>query len=367
MRALGVGLALLVLAMAGAAPASARTKWLCRPGLANSSCAGGLATTRFSPTGSALGVEHPKRVAHPRIDCFYVYPTVSDQPGLNATRRIDPEIRSIARYQAARYSQQCRVYAPLYRQLTIAALGRPFAAQKPAARLAYRDVLAAWKDYLAHHNHGRGVVLIGHSQGAGHLAHLLRSRIERRPSERRRLVSAILLGGNVTDHSFRHVRACRSSSQTGCVVAWSTFGETPPADTIFGRPSPRFAQVFGGHAGPHDTVLCTNPARLAGAHALDPVYPSQPFAPGTLIAAGIALTGVPQPAAATPWISVPGAYRARCSSAGGAHVLRITPRGGAPLPKPSPDATWGLHLLDANVALGDLVRVVHRQARAYLR
>jgi Protein of unknown function (DUF3089) len=182
MRALAVGFALLVLAVAGAAPASARTRWLCRPGLANSPCTGSLATTRFSPTGSALRVEHPQRVAHPRIDCFYVYPTVSDQSGLNATRRIDPEIRSIARYQAARYAQECRVYAPLYRQLTIAAIGRPFAEQKRAARIAYRDVLAAWKDYLAHDNHGRGVVLIGHSQGAGHLTHLLRSWIERRRS-----------------------------------------------------------------------------------------------------------------------------------------------------------------------------------------
>ena len=41
------------------------------------------------------------------------------------------------------------------------------------------------------------------------------------------------------------------------------------------------------------------------------------------------------------------------------------PWGGAETPQPAPDATWGLHLLDANVALGNLVSVVHSEADAY--
>src|ERR1700750_250018 len=83
--------------------AQARTKWLCRPGLHDDPCAAGLATTRFSPSLQALGTLHPK--ARQRVDCFYVYPTVSDQKGLSASRAIDPEERSIARFQAARYAQ----------------------------------------------------------------------------------------------------------------------------------------------------------------------------------------------------------------------------------------------------------------------
>ena len=59
---------------------------------------------------------------NPKIDCFYVYPTVSDQKGPNANLHIDPEERSIALYQAARYSQYCRVFAPMYRQITVPAL-----------------------------------------------------------------------------------------------------------------------------------------------------------------------------------------------------------------------------------------------------
>jgi MFS family permease len=82
------------------------------------------------------------------------------------------------------------------------------------------------------------------------------------------------------------------------------------------------------------------------------------------IAAGIALLGVTLPQAPTPWIEAPGSYRAHCSP-GSAHVLQITARAGAPTPKPSPDPTWGLHLTDANIALGNLVDLVGDQARAF--
>ena len=68
------------------------------------------------------GPSTPKRSRGRGVDCFYVYPTVSGQQTRLATRRVDPELRSIALYQAARLSQVCRVYAPVYRQATVPAL-----------------------------------------------------------------------------------------------------------------------------------------------------------------------------------------------------------------------------------------------------
>src|ERR1700674_907434 len=67
--------------------------------------------------------------------------------------------------------------APIYRQVTLTALragmaGKPMAADRI---LAYNDVLDAWNYYLEHDNHGRGVVLIGHSQGSGILTFLIRN------------------------------------------------------------------------------------------------------------------------------------------------------------------------------------------------
>ena len=193
---------------------------------------------------------------------------------------------------------------------------------------------------------------------------LIAKDIDSKPALRKRLVSAILLGGNVlvpgpahphVGGTFQHVPACRSATQLGCVIAFSTFDQTPPANSLFGRTT-----VAG------DQVLCTNPAALGGGSArVDPLFPSPPFAPGTLIAAGISLLKITQPTAPTTWISEPGAYSARCSSAGGANVLQITALDGAQTATPSPDPTWGLHLLDANIALGNLISFVHTEAGAY--
>jgi len=357
-----VRIAVLAVAIACvfAGSASAKTVWLCKPGMKNDPCTPSLKTTVFSPAGKKLRVVTPKRPKAPKIDCFYVYPTVSDQPGPNANLNVDPVQRSIALYQAARYSQYCRVFAPMYRQATTGALSSPQAAT--AIANAYPDVLAAWKDYLAHFNKGHGVVLIGHSQGTFHLRKLIADQVDAKPSVRKRLISAILLGGNVevakgkdVGGDFKHIPACRSDKQLGCVIAFSTFDQVPPANAIFGRASTAGRQV-----------LCTNPASLHGGSALiDPISPTEPFAPGSL-SLGIQLLQLTLPTASTPFVEIPGAYSAHCSSAAGANVLQISARGAATNPKPSPDATWGEHLVDGNIALGSLLQDVASESAAYL-
>jgi hypothetical protein len=355
---------LLLLALACAllipvASAEARTVWLCKPGLDENPCEPGLGTTVFSPASEPIGRQAVRRARLRRIDCFYVYPTISDQPAAAATRSIDPELRSIALYQAARYSQLCRVYAPAYRQLTLAGLFGGLATPE-IARRAYGDVRRAWRTYLRRHNRGRGVVLIGHSQGTFVLRRLIADEIDGRRALRRRLVSALLLGGNVLVRAgkdaggdFRNVRACRSARQLGCVVAFSAFDAPVPADARFGRTET-----------PGLEVLCTNPARLrGGTGTLDAVLPSEPFAPGTTFGGATTAVGFPLPEASTPWLSFPDVYSARCS----AGALQITPRGGAPDLRPIPDESWGLHVADANIALGNLVRLVRRQAERYAR
>src|SRR3954464_15073975 len=114
-------LALAAVAFVPAA-ASAKTTWLCKPGLKNNPCDPGLNTTRFTPTGTKLGVDKIAPPKDPPIDCFYVYPTVSDEKQAIADFKIDAVLRSIALYQAARYSELCKVYAPVYRQNTLSSL-----------------------------------------------------------------------------------------------------------------------------------------------------------------------------------------------------------------------------------------------------
>src|SRR3954468_14496423 len=172
-RLLSICLGAAALALCGAASAPAAPVWLCKPGLRHDPCTPGLRTTRISATGAPLGTFTPPAVKPRPVDCFYVYPNVFDQPTPAANRRIAPEERSFALEQAARCSSLCRVYAPMYRQVTLAALfgGAPVTAGQRTA--GYRDVRAAWRDYLRHDNHGRGVILIGHSQGTFVLRTLL--------------------------------------------------------------------------------------------------------------------------------------------------------------------------------------------------
>jgi Protein of unknown function (DUF3089) len=342
-----------VLLGAGPASAAQRTVWLCKPGVKDNPCEPSQATTVFSPAGAKLRVERIRPGRSRKVDCFYVYPTVSDGPGFQAPLRVDPVQRSIALYQAARFSRYCRVYAPIYRQQTLSGIGNPSVPAEIRAT-AYADVRAAWRSYLRRQNKGRGVVLIGHSQGTYVLRRLVAEEVDPKPAMRRRLVSALLLGGDVTDADFERLKPCRSNRQLACVVAFSTFGDPVPPTSPFGR------------AGGGRDVLCTNPAALGGGSGkLDPVYPTEPFAPGT-IAALIPLLGQPTPAASTAWVEIPGAYRARCSSADDANVLQITPLGGAPRLMPVP-ANFGLHLADVNIALGNLEKLVRTQAERWVR
>jgi hypothetical protein len=353
-----------LVAIPAAATAKEKTAWLCKPGLADNPCKTGLDTTVYSPTLEQLEVKRVKAAKRPKFDCFYVYPTVSDQQSENAEPTPDPEVRSIALYQAARYSEHCRVYAPLYRQVTLTSLlnGPGFTEQN--REVAYRSALAAWKTYMKKFNKGRGVVLIGHSQGTFVLSELVREKIDPKRRLRKQLISALLMGGGVTvgqgadsGGSFKHVKACRSPKQIGCVIGFSAFNEPVPADAIFGRSTE-----------PGIEVLCANPAALGGgAAALDTVYPAEPFAPGTTIGLATQAVGMPAPPASTPFYEFRGAYTAQCSNADGANVLQLADAPGAPHLNAIPDATWGLHLADANVALGNQVDLIARQAKKYLK
>ncbi len=355
----------------GSAPAE--TKWLCGPGVAHDPCRPSLSTTRYRGWDTRTETSTPRRDRDRGVDCFYVYPTVSNQPSRLADKRVDPELRSIALYQAARFSQLCRVYAPVYRQATVPALQAGRTTRRDYLT-AYGDVERAFDAFLHRIGRHRGFVLLGHSQGSFHLQRLIRRRIDNHRALRRRMVSAVLLGGDVTVRAksdrggvFRRVPTCRRATQLSCVLAFSTFNETPPDPSIFGRGGSGLADLLGLPRGSKLESACTNPAALGSSRSasLTTVAPTEPFAPGTLIAAGISVLGLQWPAAPTTFVQSDGAFTGRCSRAGGAHVLRIASAPGTPVPKASPTPEWGLHLVDANIAQGDLVKVLRRQIRAF--
>ena len=181
-RLLLIAIVALVCVSALPSSASAKTHWLCKPGKADNPCDVSLNTTLLSPTGKKLGIQHIKAPRHPKFDCFYVYPTVSDQKTATANFNIDPELRSIALYQAARYSSDCRVYAPVYRQNTLASLlGQVTADAGGARRAPTRTCATPGATTCSNYNHGRGVVLMGHSQGSFVLRQLVAKEIDPKP------------------------------------------------------------------------------------------------------------------------------------------------------------------------------------------
>ena len=296
-----------------AAPAAADVTWVCKPGQANNICLESLTTTVYEPGGGSRVGQAPIP-ANPPVDCFYVYPTVSNQVGPNATKAIDPEIEGIVRFQAARFSQQCRVFAPVYRQNTVPALLAQGRYTTPESRqLAYADVVEAWRDYMKRYNGGRGVVLIGHSQGSFHLRRLLRTEIDPKPALRRQLVSAVLLGGNVLVKRGQRERR-RLSARPGVpgggadrlrdrlLALQRDPARRPALRQAAGRPRPRDRQPRwpGLRGALHQPGLARRQPAGAGGDA----FPSRPFPPAS------SRCRSPRPTAVLlPWLPRPGCAR----------------------------------------------------------
>ena len=339
----------------------AQTLWLCRPGQADDPCTASLTATAV-PAQGPRSVESSSTDPSSGFDCFYVYPTVSTQQSDNAGLEIQPGERLAAEAQASRFSQVCRVWAPMYRQRTEASLAKGLGSDPRADTVAYDSVLSAWKDYLTHDNHGRPIVFIGHSQGAAMLIRLLSSQVDPDPALRARTVVAILVGGNVTvptgetvGATFRHLPLCTAEGQTGCVIAYSSFPSQPPADSQFGRPGQGVSLQSGQRATEGVQVACVNPAAIGGGSAaLDPYFLRAQSTP-------------PPPPITTHWVTYPGLYSATCRSDGGAAWLQVDTlaAAGRPVVTELLGPAWGYHLDDINLALGNLVQDVRAAEVTY--
>ena len=390
LAALATGLACTTGALAQAPSASPSpapnyedpATWLCRPGRADS-CAQDQTATVVAADGALAREDFHADAAAP-IDCFYVYPTVSNDATPNSDMTANAEEQFVIAQQFARFGAKCRLFAPLYRQVTVTALRAALTgAPMPADRLmAYTDVKAAWDHYLAHDNNGRGVVLIGHSQGAGILTALIANEIDGKPVASK-LVSALILGSNVAvprnavvGGVFKSTPLCASAAQTGCVVSYVSFRENapPPPTSRFGTTlsNTPFALPAGDL-----TAACVNPAALLRAQTGAADLHSYLAAAGRAFGAG----AEPPPwsagrTIATPFVSIPGLLTAQCVTTPTHTYLSVRVNGNPDDPRVDdipgdviaagrvlPD--WGLHLVDANIAMGDLVELVGVQSQAY--
>lgn len=347
--------------------------WLCRadvPGPQNV-CVGDLSVTSVTPDGK-LTVQHESNAQHAAVDCFYVYPTVDSGPGANED--IDaphPAEISVTRTQAAPFGTLCNMFAPLYRQATLRSL---FSATNRAtsAGLAYGDVQDAFRYYLGHLNQGRPFILLGHSQGSSVLTQLMSQMIDPNAALRRQMISAVVPGwpiqvpvGGDVGGTFATIRACRSATQINCVIGYSSFRATspPPDNSLFGR-----------SVGPGMQDLCTNPASLAGGSGplltMFDINPTDgPLAQRSSIAWAPGTATPPQ--ITTPYVALPQLVTGQCVDTGKFSYLSLTvyPSPGLRAQNIPGDLTpqWGMHLVDVNVAQGNLVETVRQQIAAWAR
>ena len=367
---------MLVLAAAlGATPAAAQppahapnyskpSTWLCLPGRSDN-CSKPLPTTALNPNG--YGSNGPSPVARdPSVDCFYVYPTVSLDQGMNSDLVPNNAETSAVQSQFARFAGACRPFAPIYRQMTVAAVTAVAAGAdyKALFAKAYGDVRAAWKEYLTKYNKGRPFVLVGHSQGSWMLQTLIAKEIEGKPVAGQ-MKLAIIPGFNVlvpqgklVGGTFRSTPICSKPGQTGCVMTWVSFRE---------RNSPPNGAIFGWTSQSGMTIACSNPAR-PGSGAWERLDSYWDTRSGWSVPGGPIIWST-QGSPPTRFLRTEGLASARCVNRGPLGYLEIrtnadprdkrTDRIGGEvgilgffLPG------WGMHLADMQAAMGNLVRTI---------
>jgi hypothetical protein len=230
-----------------------RDMWIARPDIAGN-------PSLWTPQGV-------RPAAAPRASVFFVHPTsFLESSAWNAPlddRESQDRAALFVRSQASAFNGVGAIWAPKYRQAAFGAFLTGEDNARLALDFAYRDVLAAYEQFLREAPADRPIILAAHSQGSLHLMRLLQERIRGAP-EAERIVAAYVVGWPVSvtaDLPALPLPACERSDQARCVLSWQSFSE--PAD-----PS-QVTEVYDASVGPGgvsrngSAMLCTNP--LTGA------------------------------------------------------------------------------------------------------
>ncbi|MET0343728.1 MAG: DUF3089 domain-containing protein [Polyangiales bacterium] len=349
-----------------------RRMWLCQPGSDPDECLANLDTTELLRDGTRKVVPH-EVAKDPEIDCFYVYPTVklsgtgpmTDFKNIAIT--LDPLLS-----QGARFNRLCRLYAPLYRQMSVVpnADGSPGASVR--TDLGVEDVRQAFAHYLKNFNNGRKFVLIGHSQGTGMLTTTVARDVDPVPEVRAKMLSALLIGGSVAvptgqtvGGTFKNVPLCTEAGQTGCVISYVSYSKEVP---------PTAASTFGRVATAGQQAACTEPAALAGRAGQRYLGSYIRLQRINVSFTADGFDKLPKDIT-TPFLVYRDVFRGACKvSPLGHSYLEVSLEQDADDPRPPPpyrnartEAALGLHVMDYNLQLDDLIEAVRLQAAAAKR
>jgi hypothetical protein len=196
-------------------------------------------------------------------DVFFLHPTTftkrKDRQILNAS--IDDHYISAKTdystilYQASVFNQQCRVFAPRYRQAHIRNFFKKNKKEAATAfDIAYEDIKKSFDYFLGNWNNNRPIIIASHSQGSLLAERLLKDYFENKPLMNR-LVAAYVIGWPVPKEYFTYITMCEDSLQTGCICSWRTLRKNFV---------PRFLKKENGNS------YVTNPLTWTSSHEYAP-------------------------------------------------------------------------------------------------
>jgi hypothetical protein len=333
--------------------------WLCLPGRSDA-CTVDITATEIHLDGTHSR-ERFEPAASPKADCFFVYPTVD----LSLIPRNHDDFSSLepmaktTQAQVARFRESCALYVPLYRQVTIGTYLQRDEWRDRALAVAFADVEAAFVEYMAHANHGRPIILLGHSQGAEMVIRLARRFFDQDAKMRERLLLVMAIGGDVevlpgqtVGGTFANIPACTGPDQTACVIAYQSYARDEKA--IVGLSKPR----------PGNEMLCVNPADVEH-NALSPLAGAYLPVGGRVMSYLTGFDGID-----TPFVDLTNFYAAQCVVNDlGYRYLAISELHAPEEKRPVPFAfdrllmrkTLGLHILDYQLPQRDLLGLVARR------
>jgi hypothetical protein len=199
-----------------------------------------------------------------KADVFFINPTLyfsSDHwnAPLDAAV-VDERIRSVVvPLYAAPFATSANLFLPRYRQAVPYSFMSASEDGRKARELAYRDVAAAFENFVKTRNAGRPFIVAGYGQGALYGLRLLADI----PNEaRKRLIAAYLLEAPLPADTISAIAPgislCAAADLTGCIVAWHSSrqgarGDMATENALVWRPGGGFDVTRGR------TLACVNP------------------------------------------------------------------------------------------------------------
>ena len=223
--------------------------WIARPGLAGD-------PSRWLPDGI-----HNAHAGNAAV--FYIHPTTYlERDRWNAPLEpgtaTEARTRLFVQSQASALTNAGAIWAPRYRQAAFGAFLLDSEDAQAALDLAYRDVAAAFDQFIRE-NAGGPIILAGHSQGALHLERLLQDRIAGKPVAKR-IVAAYVVGWPVSttaDLPALGLPPCRAPGEAGCILSWMSFGDPANPELILDQWQK--SKGLGGGERQQRDILCVNP------------------------------------------------------------------------------------------------------------